>query len=126
MAVLTLLASAQTDLELRVHHRIHDGQVLELAAPHAVASGGRVKIGPIFGVARVGAAQGGTVEVATTGLHELPKVAAQAWAAGDAVFWDDDLKRCTTTAAGNTRIGVAAAAAGKRSAEGRVRLDGTP
>jgi predicted RecA/RadA family phage recombinase len=110
---------------LRVNHRIDDGQVLELATPHAVASGGGVKIGTIFGVARVGAAQGVTVEVATAGIHELPKVAAQAWAAGDAVFWDDNLKLCTTTAAGNTRIGVAAAAAGKPSARGRVRLDGT-
>jgi hypothetical protein len=39
------------------------------------------------------------------------------------VFWDDRLKLCTATVAGNTRIGVAAA--GKRSSTGRVRLDGT-
>jgi predicted RecA/RadA family phage recombinase len=97
--------------------------VLELAAPHAVASGGGVKIGPIFGVALVGAAQGVTVEVVTAGVHLLPKVSAQAWAVGDAVFWDDDLKLCTATAAGNTRIGVAAAAADKPSSGGRVRLD---
>jgi len=108
-----------------VNNLADDGQVLELAAPHAVASGGGVKIGAIFGVARVGASQGVTVEVATAGTHELPKVLAQAWAAGDAVFWDDNLKLCTVTAAGNTRIGIAAAAAGKPSSRGHVRLDGT-
>jgi predicted RecA/RadA family phage recombinase len=101
---------------------VDNGQVLELAAPHAVASGG-VKIGAIFGVVRVGAAQGRMVELVTAGVHELPTVAAPAWAVGEAVCWDDRLKLCTT-AAGHTRIGVAAAAAGKRSSTGRVRLDG--
>jgi predicted RecA/RadA family phage recombinase len=110
---------------LRVKNLIRDGRVLELAAPHAVASGGGMKIGAIFGVAVVGAAQGVTVEVATAGVHNLPKVAAQAWAVGEAVFWDDNLKLCTATAAGNMRIGTAAAAAGRWSAKGCVRLDGT-
>jgi predicted RecA/RadA family phage recombinase len=84
-----VIAQSKRAWRLRVKNLTRDERVLELVAPHAVAGGGGMKIGAIFGVAVVGASQGVTVEVATAGIHDLPKVTAQAWAVGEAVFWDD-------------------------------------
>lgn len=103
---------------------VQKGETLTLAAPYAVASGGGLKVGSIFGVAVTAADSGATVETCTTGVYELPKASAQAWTAGAKVYWDDTAKHCTSAASGNTLIGVATEAAANPSSTGRVRLNG--
>lgn len=104
---------------------VQKGDTLSLTAPYAVASGAGFKVGSIFAVASGPADNGAAVEGATVGVFDLAKVSAQAWTVGAAIFWDDVAKLCDTTSSGNTRIGVAVAAASNPSAIGRVRLNGS-
>lgn len=108
---------------------IQPGDVLTLPAPSGgVVSGGGYKIGVMFGVAMATAAETVDVAFARTGVFELPKVSAQAWTAGAAIYWDDDAGggavATTATTAGNLLIGFAAADAVNPTATGMVCLTG--
>ena len=104
---------------------MQEGKSLTVAPPFAVASGGGCKSGLIFGVAQGAAASGADVVILTQGVVDLAKLSANTFAAGAAVYWDDAAKTCTNTSSGNTKIGVAVAAAGNPSATVRTRLKGT-
>lgn len=91
-----------------------------------VASGEGVLQGSLFGVAAGAVADGESGVMKTTGVFELPKVGSQAWTVGAKVYWTSG-GNATTTASGNTYIGVAYAAVGSGAGEtlGQVRLNGT-
>jgi len=100
------------------------GDILEITAPAALASGAGVKIGVLFGVAAADIASGAQGNIHLTGVFELPKTSAQAWTVGAAIYWTGTA--CTTaTTAGNLLIGTAAAVAANPSATGMVRLNGS-
>ena len=103
---------------------IQPGDVITIPAPAAVAGGFPVIAGDIKGIAQGDAASGAAVDVKTSGVWELPKVAANAFTLGAKVYWDagDDL--ATTTATDNTLLGVAVAAAAASTATVLVRLTG--
>ena len=103
---------------------VQHGNVLSFAAPYAVASGAPFKVGALVAVAVTAAVSGAPVEGMLEGVFQLPKVGAQAWAVGDKIYWDDTAKLMTTTAASNTLVGVATAAAANPSTTGTVYLDG--
>ena len=105
---------------------VQPGNTVTLTAPYAVASGDGLLVGSIFGVAAGTAALGDAVEAALTGVYDLKKVASQAWAAGDKVYWDNTAKEATKTTTSNALIGVAvvAVAGGAGDTIGRVRLNG--
>ena len=105
---------------------VQPGNTITLTAPYAVSSGDGLLVGSIFGVAAGTAALGETVEAALTGVYDLKKVASQAWAAGDKVYWDNTAKEATKTTTSNTLIGVATevVAGGAGDVVGRVRLNG--
>ena len=104
---------------------VQPGNTITLTAPYAVSSGDGLLVGSIFGVAAGTAALGEAVEAALTGVYDLKKVASQAWAAGDKVYWDNTAKEATKTTTSNTLIGVAvvAVAGGAGDTIGRVRLN---
>jgi predicted RecA/RadA family phage recombinase len=104
---------------------VQKGENLTLPAPYAVASGGGAKTGLIFGVAAGTAANGATVDLVTVGVFDLPKVSTDVFAIGAAILWDDTARLCTSTTSGNTKIGVAVAAATNPSGTVAVRLNGT-
>lgn len=97
------------------------------ASGAAIASGEGVLSGSLFGVATGDIADGDTGQIKTTGVFELPKTASQAWTVGAKIYWTPG-GVATTTATGNTLIGVAYAAVGSTAGEtlGLVRLNGTP
>lgn len=103
---------------------VQPGDTLTLTAPEEIVSGGVVIVGAIIGVANGDAANGAPVDVDTVGVFTLPKVSALAIAAGDVVYWDAANKLVTKTASGNTKLGVATAAAANPSASVSVRLNG--
>lgn len=105
---------------------VQPGTTLTLTAPYAVSSGDGLLVGAIFGVASGDADNGASVEATLVGVFDLKKVASQAWAVGDKVYWDNTAKVATKTATSNTLIGVAVAAVGSTASEtiGRVRLNG--
>ncbi|RWX72584.1 DUF2190 family protein [Mesorhizobium sp. M2A.F.Ca.ET.039.01.1.1] len=105
---------------------IQPGEILTMVAPAGgVTSGDLVIIGSIFGVATTSAAAGAEFELKTGGVSEFPKTAAQAWAAGDPIYFDNVNKVMTSVSAGNTKVGVAVEAAANPSGKGRVRLNGS-
>lgn len=106
-------------------NRIQDGDVLNVAMPYDRTSGQGVKIGSIVGVCQIDALNGAEGEVALTGVWEVAKVSAQAWAVGDAIYWDDTAKNFTTVSSGNTKAGVATAIATNPTPTGYLRLNGS-
>jgi len=81
-------------------------------------------VGSLFGVAALTAAEGDPVEIATTGVYELPKDPTAVIAVGDRVAWDDAAKQIKLPAVGLYPVGVATEAAGSGMATVKVRLDG--
>jgi predicted RecA/RadA family phage recombinase len=104
---------------------VQPGNTITLTAPYDVASGDGLLVGSIFGVATGAAANGESIEAALVGVFDLKKVASQAWAAGDKIYWDNTAKETTKTTTSNTLIGVAIEAVGSGAGEtvGRVRLN---
>lgn len=107
-----------------MRNHIQPGNVLTIPAPAAVLSGGVVIAGEIKGIASGHAASGEPVDVQTSGVFDLPKVAANSFALGAAVHWDATAGLATSTASGNTRLGVAVEAAAASTATVRIRLSG--
>lgn len=103
---------------------IQPGHVVTVSAPGDVSSGDLVKVGLLVGVAQFDAPSGDPVEIALEGVHELAKVSAQAWTAGEAIYVSSTGLATTATATGNVFIGVALAAAANPSSTGIVRLNG--
>lgn len=103
---------------------VQPGVNLTLAAPYDRTSGTGALIGSLFGVAMNDVDSGDDGVFVTEGVFDLAKAASQAWTVGAKVYWDNTAKACTTTASGNTLIGVAVAAVGSGAGEtiGRVRL----
>lgn len=97
-------------------------RTITIPAPAAVASGGVVVAGGLAGVALAAADTGAPVDVSLEGIWTLPKVSANTFALGAAVYWDSAAGLVTTTASGNAQLGHAVAAAGAGSATVRVRL----
>lgn len=104
---------------------IQPGNVITVTAPATLASGDGCLVGALFGVACGAYEINADAELALVGVFELPKTSAQAWTAGAKVYWSATEKACTTTATGNTLIGVAVKAAANPSATGFVRLNGS-
>lgn len=102
---------------------VQPGRTLTIPAPGNVDSGGVVIAGLLKGVANGDALAGQPVDIAVEGVFDLPKVGANAFAIGDAVFFDTTAKLATSDDEGNVSIGYAVAAAGAGAASVRVRLD---
>jgi predicted RecA/RadA family phage recombinase len=103
---------------------IQAGSNLTIPAPAAVTSGGVVIAGQIVGIAAGSAAINESVDVVVTGVFELPKVGADAFTLGELVYWNSTTKLATETSSGNTKLGVAVAAAAASTGTVKVRLSG--
>lgn len=89
---------------------VQEGAVLSHVAAADIASGDLVVMGVIAGVALTDIATGGRGAVQVKGVFDLPK-ATGAVAQGAKLYWSSANSNVTTTASGNTLIGVAAEAA---------------
>jgi predicted RecA/RadA family phage recombinase len=102
---------------------IQPGDVITVAAPADVASGDLVVVGDIVGVAAYSALSGAQVEIKTSGVFELKKVSAQAWATvGLPIYVASG--EATSAKSTNKLIGVNVATAANPSGTGFVRLNG--
>ena len=102
---------------------VQRGDVLTVTAPAGgVSSGDPVLIEALFGVATGDAAAGEDLELSTIGVYRLPKVSAQAWLQGAAIYFDSGAGNCTTVDTSNTFVGYAARSAANPSATGTVKL----
>lgn len=105
------------------------GDTIPMTAPDEtdgdVAAGEGVLNGSIFGVAVTDIAAGEEGPCKLSGVFELAKVSAQAWAIkGVKLYWDEATKLVTSTAASNKAIGSSYAPADNPSDTGLVLLNG--
>jgi hypothetical protein len=107
-----------------VKNSIQDGEILALAAPYAVASGGGALIGSIFGVAVTALANTEVGSFQLCGVYTLPKATGAA-TVGAKAYWDNTNKNVTATSTSNTLIGVFVAAYASGDTTANVRLNGS-
>ena len=106
-------------------NRIQKGDVITVAAPAGgIGAGEGAIIGNIFGVAAFAAAVGEPVELATTGVYQLPKATAAVLTVGARVAWDNTAKNINVPGTGRFPVGIATEAAGNGITSVTVRLDG--
>lgn len=101
---------------------ISSGDQLTVAMPYAVTSGGGVKVGLLFGVAAGTYDNGADGVISLCGVFDIAKDTST-FAVGDAVYWNNTTKVVTSTASGNTKVGVATKAALTGDATARVILN---
>ena len=110
--------------------KVGAGMSLDYTPGSALAAGKVVIIGVTPMIAELDVASGELGALANTGLWDIPKITG-AIAQGDAVYWDADADpvggtagsgAATTTAAGNTMLGIASAAAASGDEMVRVLL----
>lgn len=101
---------------------VSQGVNLTIPAPANTLSGEVVIVGDLHGIASINAAEGTDLVFVTEGVFELPKVAANAFTVGAKVYYGSAAKLVTTTATGNTLIGVAVAAAAASTGSVNVKL----
>lgn len=76
---------------------IQEGDHINVTPVAAVASGGGVVIGSMLGVALGDIAASAPGVAAVDGVWELPKLAADAYAQGDRLYWDTALGHFVST-----------------------------
>ena len=106
-------------------NHIQKGDIISVPTPAGgIASGEGAIIGNIFGVAAYSAAVGEPVELATTGIYQLPKATAAVLTVGARVSWDNTAKNINVPGTGRFPVGVTTEAAGNGITSVAVRLDG--
>jgi predicted RecA/RadA family phage recombinase len=106
-------------------NHIQNGDVITVPAPvGGIASGEGLIIGNIFGIAAYTAVVGDPLELATTGVYQLPKATAAVLTVGARVAWDNTAKNINLPGTGRFPVGVATEAAGNGITSVAVRLDG--
>ncbi len=105
---------------------IQDGDVLNVTAPYAVTPGDGMLVGNLFGVSLDTSANAAAARMATRGVWDIAKTAAQTPTAGALAYWDNAAKSVTTVSTANYRIGSFTQAAAGGDATCRVRLAGAP
>lgn len=104
---------------------VQAGDVITVTAPYALTSGDGCLAGSLFGVAAATYPNGFLdAELKTTGVFDLKAAAADTPAALAKVYWDNAARQVTTTAGGNSLIGVTTVAKAAGATVARVRLNG--
>lgn len=98
------------------------GRNITVTAPYDLTSGDGCLVGSLFGLASNTVLSGAQVPIDTGGVYAIKKTAAQTFAQGAKVYWDNVAKSVTSVSASNTLIGVATKAAAGGDATANVRL----
>lgn len=98
--------------------------VTAIAPTGGVVSGQLVVIGALALIPHTTAAEGEEFEAATSEVWSLPKKATDTPAQFAKAYWDDTNKHVTTTATGNTLVGVFMNAQASGTDLADVRLNG--
>ncbi|WP_457425665.1 DUF2190 family protein [Roseateles sp. P5_E7] len=102
---------------------VQPGNTITLTAPYDVASGAGLLVGTVFGIATNAALSGADVETTLEGVYDVTALGTDVPAQGAALYWDNTNKRLTTTAGGNTKVGVAVKAKLNGELTARIRLN---
>jgi len=101
------------------------GDSISVVAPNGgLVSGSFYLVGTLAGVCARSGLQGEIVALKRYGVFTLPKAIGAAWTQGDQLYWDNTNKNFTKTSSGNSKWGMAAAAALSGDTTGSVALSG--
>lgn len=103
---------------------VQPGCTLTLAAPYALTPGDGALVGLIFGISCATYANAAEGEFQTTGVFDITALGTDTATVGAAAYWDNTNRRITTTASGNTKVGVFTKAKANGETTARVRLNG--
>ncbi len=105
---------------------VHDGKSIDYTPGAAVSAGDVVVQNDLVGIAKLDIAAGVLGALATRGVFDVAKdddgTTGTVFAAGQGVYWDVANTLATPEPAGNTYMGITAAAAAKTAATVRVIL----
>lgn len=101
---------------------VQEGHSLNYTAGANITSGSFVLVGTIGAIAKTDIANGKTGAVQITGVFSVPK-ASGAVTQGAKLYWSTASSNLTTTASGNTIVGVAAEAAASGDANVKILLN---
>lgn len=103
---------------------IQTGANLTIPAPAAVLSGKPVFAGEILGIALGDAASGASVDVATSGVFKLSKVAVDVVTLGAPIYWDAgaELATINDNTGANAKLGVAVETADGSTGTVKIRI----
>jgi predicted RecA/RadA family phage recombinase len=90
--------------------RVSDGLTIDYVPTTDLAAGDVLQIGEIIAITPRPAKANVPAALDVTGLYEIDKDNSNV-TAGAILYWDNTNKKATTTATGNKRLGLAAAAA---------------
>lgn len=99
---------------------VAEGDTVSLVAPNGAQAGTIVFINDLYGVAVNTVNSGGTVHLKRTGVFDVEKTYAQAWEAGEAVYWVPNTGKVSNSGSGNIFLGYALADAANPSDYGRI------
>ena len=107
-----------------MNNYLNSGDTVNAIAPNGgVVSSMPVLIGLLFGIPVTTAVAGATFALRRKGVfHDVTKDVADAWTAGDVIYWDDVAKAFTKTAATNRRVAIALDDATQAATTGKVVL----
>lgn len=94
---------------------LQQGMVLDILAPATVLSSASVLLGSMFGIALHDAASGAKLRIGVQGVFTATKVASQAVAVGDKLYYNGTA--LTGTAGTAKEVGLAASATGAGAGE---------
>jgi predicted RecA/RadA family phage recombinase len=101
---------------------VQDGRTLNYTAGANIKSGDFVLIGALGAIAKTDIANGKTGSVHICGVFSVPK-ASGAITQGAKLYWSATNNNLTTTASGNTFVGLAAEAAASGDASVKILLN---
>jgi predicted RecA/RadA family phage recombinase len=102
---------------------IKSGKIITATASRTLLSGAGMLIGSLFSVATTDVTSGSTGEFQTEGVFSLDKTSAEAWTAGDPIYWNNTTFKADNSSVAGELIGIAESAAANPSSTGRVRLN---
>ncbi len=105
-----------------MNNYVQPGKTLDYTHTAVVASGVAVLIGTVLVIPGANAGIGVPFPGTIDGVFNIVCATGTAWTMNTPVYWDDTNKRVTTTATGNTKIGMVAAPKVAAAAVGAVKL----
>ncbi len=102
---------------------LQDGNSIDYTPGSDVQPGDVVVLGSLIGIATRPIPANTTAGLAIRGVFRIAKLSTDVVTAGAVLYWDNTNKRVTTTATGNTRIGLAVAASPSGQATADVLIN---
>ncbi len=101
------------------------GYELDFTAGAALTGGDGLLLGDLFGVVKATVGSGLPAVLILTGIHNLPKTAADDISVGELLYWNNGAGEVTVSSSGNHLIGASTVARAAATTSCDVRLNGT-